>query len=313
MDLQHVIFRSPLPVNLEFVEEEKPKDYYLYPGTARLGEKIKVWKVQTKSFPEVDPGLVSSRERFLNTPDAEIISGGINGKGPQSVAIARHGNYFLWGFYAQPKHMTESAQRAFINSVCYIAKFDGQRAGPVQATYGGRDAFLANVYWLRSVSDEYLDLMVKDFKEQIEEYPSAEMLEQVGDDPKAYFRSMFGKFAEQRRNEIPGDVRQQCQDDTERLIAYYDQNIEYLTKDEAGGYRVDPDVKKLKISNRSMELLEKCIELLDQDGQAETAMGMLDRYTRQSFDDAEGWRNWWQKSRERIRYDSTAEIFVTSP
>ena len=45
----------------------------------------------------------------------------------QPVAIARHGNFFLWGFSAQPSDMTLEAQKCFLNAVCYIKKFDGQK------------------------------------------------------------------------------------------------------------------------------------------------------------------------------------------
>ena len=32
----------------------------------------------------------------------------------------------MWGFAADPNYMTETAQRVFINAICYISKFDGK-------------------------------------------------------------------------------------------------------------------------------------------------------------------------------------------
>ena len=229
VEAKHAIFQGPRAVDLELQEQEKPDDYFVHPGTQKLGETIKVWKVQEKTFPEIDPGLVSSRENFVETPDAEVISGGINGKGPTSVAIGRHGNYLLWGFSGQPSEMTDSARSAFVNSICYIQKFDGKTPGPVRSTYGGRDSLLEQVYWLRSVSDAYISQQVERFKKMVAESPlPAKELEKVGDDPAAYFRKMFEPHAKQILEKLPANVREQCHDDTEQLIRYYTENLEYL-------------------------------------------------------------------------------------
>ncbi len=101
-------------------------NYRNYPAGLDLPEKIRVWKVQTKDSPEIDVGLVSSPTGF-DEPDSEVISSGLNSKGPESVAIARHGNFFFWGFFARPEHMTEEARKVFANSVAYITRFDGQQ------------------------------------------------------------------------------------------------------------------------------------------------------------------------------------------
>src|SRR5262249_45365228 len=80
-----------------------------------------------KKFPEVDPGMVADPYGFEDSPDAEVIASGLNSKGPYSVALSRHGNFFQWGFSAQPSDMTPEARKCFLNSVCYIRKFDGQK------------------------------------------------------------------------------------------------------------------------------------------------------------------------------------------
>ena len=123
----HEVFQTPLKVNLQFEDHAVPANYRHYPGGDKLGQTIKVWKVQTKKFPEIDPGLVSDPYGFGDSPDAEVISSGLNSKGPDSVALGRHGNFFLWGFSASPTDMTPEARKCFINAVCYIKKFDGQK------------------------------------------------------------------------------------------------------------------------------------------------------------------------------------------
>jgi hypothetical protein len=271
-----------------------------------------VWTVQTKTFPEIDPGLVSSRENFTSTPDAEVISGGFNGKGPSSVAIGRHGNFLQWGFSGQPSEMTESARNAFVNAVVYIQKFNGHAPAPIQTTYGNRDSFLASIYHLRSVSDDYLNKQVEEFKRMIRDNPPpAEQLKQVGDDPAAYFRKMYSTFADQTRQSIPQSVRDACHNDTEQLIAYYNDNLEYLRKDvsNVSAYTVDDDAKKLATSNRSTDLLEKCVAMLEKDEDPELATRVLERYTSQRLSKPVAWRKWLNFNAKSLRYDEVTGKF----
>ena len=105
----HDIFQKPLKVNLVFDEIPTPPQYFAASAGSPIGQTIRVWRVQTKDFPEIDPGLVSDPYGFEDSPDAEIISAGLNSKGPYSVALGRQGNFFLWGFSASPRDMTPEA------------------------------------------------------------------------------------------------------------------------------------------------------------------------------------------------------------
>jgi len=67
---------------------------------------------------QTDPRLVSNPCGFGEAADEEIISSGLNKKGPESVARARHGNFFLWGFSVSPRGMTPEARRCFVNVTC---------------------------------------------------------------------------------------------------------------------------------------------------------------------------------------------------
>ncbi len=127
MRTEHPIFKGPLDPKLELGETEVPESYRSYPEGKDLGKTLKTWKVQKGKFPdEIDVGLVSGPWGFEDSPDAERISSGINSKGPGSVALGRHGNWFLWGFAGDPEQMTESGRRVFINAVCYMKRFDGR-------------------------------------------------------------------------------------------------------------------------------------------------------------------------------------------
>src|SRR5205823_3680627 len=109
------------------------KNYLHAPEGKTLGKTMKVWRVQTRRFPQIDPGLVSNPKGFVGASDAEVIAAGLNNKGPSSVALARHANFFLWGFSASPRDMTPEARKCFVNVVSYIKKFEGQR--PSGATF----------------------------------------------------------------------------------------------------------------------------------------------------------------------------------
>lgn len=307
----HEIFQGPAPVAIAFERREKPSDYFLAPGSESLGETMDVWKVQVKSFPEIDPGLVSSRENFTETEGAEVISGGINGKGPTSIAIGRHGNFLLWGFSAQPTDMTESGRNAFANAVCYIDKFDGQTAGAVKSTYGGRDSWLESIYYLRSLNDAYIAKMAEKMESMQDNPAVTEALKTTDGDPVAYCRNMMEPFVKETLGKVPQPIRDECGDDTEKLIRYYRDNLEYLRRNDAGAFVVDADVQELGVSNRSPKLLETCVEMLEKGDRAELAERILVRYADQQSGGAATAREWFDAQREKIRFDENLGKFVS--
>jgi hypothetical protein len=149
----HEIFQKPLKVDLHFEDHAVPSNYRHYPGGDKLGQTMKVWKVQMKKFPEIDPGMVSDPYGFGDSPDAEVISAGLNSKGPDSAALGRHGNFFLWGFSASPADMTPDGRKCFVNAVCYIKKFDGQKPF-VQKSSSGREWALVYAGYMKQYADQ---------------------------------------------------------------------------------------------------------------------------------------------------------------
>ncbi len=269
----HEIFNKPLKVNFQWEERSTPENYRHWPGGDKLGKTIKVWKVQTKTFPEIDPGLVSDPYGFDDSPDAEAISSGINGKAPDSVALARHGNFFLWGFAAQPSDLTPEARKCFVNSVCYIRRFDGQKP-LVRRNTGAREWALVYAGYVKSIKDE--------------------------------------KFI---ANLFPEDLRKRFGTDAEKYLAYYRDNLEYLYPAQANSQlAADEDVKSLGLSNRKIELLERCISLLEKGEQVELAQRILKRYTNERFANATGWKDWLEKNRERLFFSDVGGFkFFVSP
>src|SRR5262245_27681729 len=104
---------------------------------------MKAWRVHPDKMAEKNYGLVSDGYGFEDSPDCERISGGVNSKGPSSVALGRQGNWFLWGFCAPPSEMTESAKRAVLNTVVYMKRFDGQRPVVTKASSSRQVAYVS--------------------------------------------------------------------------------------------------------------------------------------------------------------------------
>ena len=267
----HEIFQKPIPVEIRWEERPTPENYRHWPGGDKLGKTMKVWKLQDKSFPEIDPGLVSDPYGFADSPDAEVISSGLNSKGPESVALGRHGNFFLWGFAAAPADMTPEGRKCFLNAVCYIHKFDGRRPS-VLKTASGREWALVYAGYLKSITDE-------DFLKQL--FPQE-------------LRDRFGK-------------------DPDKYRQYYQENLEYLIPAKSG-YAVDEDVKGLGLSNRRVELLDRCVGLLEKGEQQELALRVLKRYTDEKFAEPKEWRAWLDRNRERLFFTDTGGYkFLVAP
>jgi hypothetical protein len=132
IDKSHSIFKGPFKVTLTMEELPTPKDalsfqkYYkeIIPATQQM------WRVQTQGYmttPDFRVGMVCRPWGFTDSPDTEVISGGVSLKSPDAIAIGRHGNFFHWGFAASPDYMTEEAKVVFANAVHYIAKLNGEK------------------------------------------------------------------------------------------------------------------------------------------------------------------------------------------
>ena len=253
----HEVFHKPHKVEIAFEDMPTPEHYRHWPGGEKLGPTMKVWKVQTKKFPEIDPGLVSDPYGFADSPDAEVISSGQNSKGPDAVALGRHGNFFLWGFSAQPSDMTPEMRKCFVNAVHYINKFAGQKP-LVRKTGSGREWALVYVGYLKQVSDEQ------------------------------FLNQLF-----------PEDLRKRFGKDPEKYAAYYRENLEYL-HGPTGRLVVDEDIQQLGLSNRKIELLDRCVAMLEKGDQPDLALRLLKRYTTETFTEAGQWRAWLDKNRGRL-------------
>lgn len=278
---KHEIFNTPNKINFTLEDRPTPPQYGLYPGGEKLGETMKVWPVQTKRMGKgVDPGLVSEPTHFDSAPDAEIMSSGLNSKGPQSVAIGRHGNYLLWGFSADPDDLTDEGKLCLVNCICYIHKFD--RQPPLARRHKWTRGRGFAITQTRHVKDESEEGFTRT-------YPEA-LRRELGRDGAKY-REYYEKYMEFLNLTVE-----------EFKLRMNDQEYDAL----AMRYWVDEDAKALGISNRSVALLDRCVAALEKDAGDETARRLLTRYTTQEFKEPAEWRKWLEASRKRIFFSDIA-------
>ena len=194
--------------------------------------------------------------------EAETITLGFApGKSYDSVGIGRHGNFMLWGWSASPSKMTPAGQKLFLNCICYIHQYDNKPFTRIpQHTM------------IRGMSSVLFNSMQR--------RPA-----RAGDYLSRYFPSDIAKKYE---NDLPG------------MRKYYEANVElvYVTQRK---FCIDDDLKSLGIdSNRNIATIETLIDLLDEKTKAELAQDCLRRYTKQSFDSVQAWRQWFEENEEHL-------------
>jgi hypothetical protein len=322
--LDHPLFHSPLDVSPKLEQMPTPDDYPYFTLDATLGPTMNVWKVQTKDFPAIDNGTVAELYGFNDSPDSEVIARGVSMKGPDTVALGRHANFFLWGFSAPPSQMTDAGQRLFLNVVCYMRQFDGQvpvarnecQAREWALRYAGWPRFASEDYRQRSIRQarHWLlrdkDAIPQKYKGNADAYLGASI-------PKVDIQPALKQF-------FPESLRNKFGTDAEKYIAYYKENLEYLIPEEertlfAGVVRtsrfiVDEDAKAVGPSNRKVDLLERCVSKLERNDQPDVALRLLKRYTPEDFKTAGKWRTWLNGNRSRFFFSDVGGFkFFVAP
>lgn len=155
---EHPIFNTPIPVDLEYEMVETPANFKRHFNGVDLPDQIPVWWAQTESVSDKTGywvGQILVGMGFEDSPDAEFISGSNNIKDIDGMALGRNGNFFHWGFSASPAFMTEQARQVFINTVHYMAQFNGKT--PVVPRYVSGSRLWANE-WSYQQTGRILDL-----------------------------------------------------------------------------------------------------------------------------------------------------------
>jgi hypothetical protein len=139
----------PIDVDLKFVKQPTPDNFKGYYSGINIPKEIDVWWVQTESSGDRKgywTGQILVGLGFDDSPDCEFISGSNSLKDISGMSLGRNGNMFHWGFSASPAFMTEQAKKVFVNTIHYMAKFNGKRT---ITTYKSNSRLWANDWCYR--------------------------------------------------------------------------------------------------------------------------------------------------------------------
>lgn len=305
---EHPIFNTPYSVNLTMEERSTPDAFYGYADNWLLPRTIPMWRVSADGG---KIGVVSGWNNMEEGNDAEIISGGTNSKSYKSAAIARHGNFFLWGFGTTPQMMTDEAKTVFANAVCYISQFRGQK--PVVKAF--------NYPTLRS-SIDYMKYVVspqgyQDYKTGItilnryleENQKKLKEKESRGELLSADEQRLMNRKSGTARSRIEYvydnsilSFIYEFDNNIDSVYNYIDENMDYFwCGGEAGSeLQVDEEMKALKLSNREVKSLDVLIRMMEREEAGEKAMLLLKRYTNQTFENTKDWRKWYNEYKDKL-------------
>ncbi len=293
----HEIFRKPFPVTITLEDAPTPKSYRAGPLHRTLGASIATWKVQERGWtlespPDSSaiPGMVAYPYGFTDSPDCEFIASGLNMKHINAVAIGRPANFLLWGFHASPRDLAPEARKCFLNAICYINKFNGERplvrnAQPAAARewaleYAAYGMLYADRDWVAASLPEGM----RSDPRRVEEA----LRERMEGWRRMFPRALFGSAAE----------------DPVKLVAYLRDRLDYVrfTGNRPVAYEIDRDAEALGVSNRSVTLLERSVSCLERGEDRERALRLLARYTNERFTEPAAWRAWLERSRDRLYF-----------
>lgn len=127
----HIIFNSPIKVNLEYNKVHTPKNFKKYYSGKDLPDEIDVWWAQTESAGDSKGywiGQILVGLGFDDSPGCEFITSSNSVKDISGMALGRNANMFHWGFSASPAFMTEQAKKVFVNTIHYMSQFNEMRS-----------------------------------------------------------------------------------------------------------------------------------------------------------------------------------------
>ncbi len=103
------------------------------------------------------------------------------------------------------------------------------------------------------------------------------------------------------RGSFTPEQMEKYKSDPAGLTKVYADGFELIYRDKT--YRIDEDLTALGLkSNRTVETLQKLIELLTDAKHADRARRLLQRYVAASFETSAQWQAWFRKNRDRIYF-----------
>lgn len=311
---EHPIFNTPNKVHLTLVERPTPGSFFNGFQGLTTPATMPMWRVLTRSYGIGSPyliGMVAHGEGFDDSPDAEVISGGVCLKNAEAVALGRHGNYFMWGFSGSPDYMTNEANEVFINTICYIRKFDHQRVIVKKVQIETREGLDEKIYRIDESVYNKAIISRKEGNQRLKKMQDSLRAQKAAGQNIGWNNEMFLKMpmtdaVESFDDYIKGyagpELFARFGAHTQLYHQYYRDNYEYFYPFDGYSLQLDTDAQKLGLSNRKVAILEKCIGLLEEQQDTALARRVLERYTVEHFPNAAAWREWLTKNKDRLFY-----------
>jgi hypothetical protein len=215
-------------------------------------------------------GWITYRSRLLDSPEVEIISGGLSERGSDDAALWRQGHLLHFAFDIAPAEMNETGKTLLLNSIAYISRFTEDR--PIARTRGGwgeKNDAPKSKRWIQDL-----------FASRIPEEKDLDFYLSPG--TKAVVKKM----------------------DRLSYPKWYKENAPFLTCDKDGRLMVDVNAKDLGLPFDQPDFLPKTIAKLDASANAAKARDLLQRYAPDgpAAGSAAEWTTWWETNRPYLFY-----------
>ncbi len=218
-------------------------------------------------------GWISYRSRLLDSPEVEIISGGLSERSPDGAALWRQGHLLHFAFDIAPAEMNDTGRALLLNSIAYIARFTEDR--PIARTPAGWGQPEHAPRGKRWIEDLF-----------------ASRIPQEGD--LDFYLSPTTKAVVKQMDRLS-------------YPKWYKENAPFLTCDKDGKLMVDANAKDLGIPFDKADFFPKTIAKLGDSARAANARELLRRYAPDgpAAGSAEEWTQWWQANRPYLFYSET--------
>lgn len=310
----HPIFKGPYKVSIKPVMKATPMGAKEYAKIYKenLNDSTLMWSVQNKGYinsPNFRPGMVSRPDGYCDSPDAEIISGGVSAKSIDAVALGRHANFFHWGFSAAPYDMTPEGKIVFINSIIYISKFAGE---PIARKMNDRISTRHYVDQMKYLTtrEAWIEMnnSQHEFAKMVSEYKKSAKAKQAKGEELNEMEQVYlnykvepdPTYSEYLKDRVP-DLYHIFGDDSAEYSRFYDKNRDYFYDGGLDyGLDIDEDVRTLSVANNDKRMLDKAITMLEKGEDAAMATRVLNRYTLCRFSTPAEWRNWYNTYNDKL-------------
>ncbi len=215
---------------------------------------------------EYFPGWCTYIEGPSESPEVEVICGGINDKTPTAAAIWRQGNLLHFGFDLSPADMNDEGEALLVNAIAYIARFTEDR--PIART---PSPFAGPAPEPRGRVDRILKRADLDPAELLKYYVAPSMLSAADPKDRATYQTWYA------------GVR------------------DYVHADLEGKLEVDEEAKAFGLPPHTSDFFDRAISSLRGPGGSGTAARrLLGRYAPEGPGPdapADAWAAWWSENR----------------